>query len=813
MTLSQLAQRLLLAILALGAAHHAGAQGYTHGGVTGAYFANSTLSGPPSFTRNDVRIRFAWNGSAPGGSTTPAFAAVPASGFSARWTGTIVAPSSGLFTFSAITSGPARLWLTPVGGAKTQVFRYAGSGLATTRGRFTLTAGQTYAVRFEFQDTASPAVAELDWAAPGMAPAPIEPAAPLGVNMTSNADWDGSRLFADAMKQSRGWCTPDSCASPVPSDAQGWPTADFLVIPVAGPPRLNGTYALRFQGLAQVDIMFGYGGFSVGATSYGAVLPSGAGYDPATNTTTATLTITPTEGINVFVNFTATQRAPGSATNTGVTGLQLMRPTAPGATKPYGFGQLFTGALETDVAPFTTIRYMGYLNTNGSTIAHWADRVLPSLPIQANFNGGALEYAVMLANETGKDLWINVPVSADDDYVQRLAQLLRYGSDGVNPYTSLQANPVFPPIDPNLDVYVEYSNEVWNFSFSQAETNLQLAEAEVANGASPLNFDGSTNIWYWGWRRVAERIAQISNIFRGVWGDAAMGQAIRPVLEWQVGNGQDTADQQLTLLSDYYDNADGLTHVATPHPPSYYLWGAGGGWYHSVNNPAAATIGAIYKSGLAPPTAVPVDSAWAHSFGLTEAGYEGGFEIGGDQPSTLQLAANLDSRAKGFELSGLDYFFAEGGGLGLVFNVAGASAYGLADPTIYDSSTPKLKAVAALTAGAPPAVALGNPVSGTVSLPTTAADIAHYLWGNWGTTVYVGAGTWLNWTVNVSQPGSYVISTNLGAASGQSISVDGIAIGNSGAAATLTAGLHGIHVRNLASSGSLALTTLTLSRQ
>jgi hypothetical protein len=791
-------------------ASEARAQGFTQGGVIGSYFANATLSGKPSFTRRDVRVSFDWQGAAPGGSSTPAFRAVPATGFSVRWQGTIVAPATGSFTFSATTSGPGRLWLTPAGGTATPVIAYAGATLATTTGRFPLKAGQTYAITFEYQDQASPAVAELDWAGPGFAKRAIEPAVPLGVNITSLADWDGSRMFADAMKQSRGWCTPGTCAQTIPSDAAGWPVQDFLVVPVAGPPELNGTYLLRFRGLAQVELMFGYGGFTVGSTSYIGTLPSGAGYDPATNTTTAEMTITPSTGINVFMNFTSTQRSPDKAVGTGITHLQLMRPTAPGSPTPYGPNQLFNTALEADLSGFTTIRYMTYFNTNGTTIAHWVDRILPSLPIQANANGGAIEYAVMLANETGKDLWINVPVSADDAYVRNLANLLRYGSDGVAPYTAAQANPVYPPAQPNLAIYLEYSNEVWNFSFTQAQTNLTLAEAEVKAG-SPLNYDGSTNIYYWGWRRVALRIAQISDIFRTVWGDAAMGPRIRPVLEWQVGNGQDTADQQLSFLSDYFGNADGIHHVATPHPPSHYLWGAGGGWYHSVNTPTAATIDGIYASGLAQPTGVPVDAAWAHAFGLVETGYEGGFEIGGDQPTSLQLAANLDPRAQGMTGSGLNDYFANGGGLGMIFIIAGASSYGLADPTVYDATTPKLAAVKALTAGAPPVVTLGNPVSGATTLPTTVADVAHDLWGTWGSTVYVGAGDWLNWTVNVSKSGPYKIGTNLGPVAGQAISVDGKPVGNVGAIVSLSPGLHGIHVRNLGTSGSLGLTTLTLT--
>ncbi len=795
----------------MGLCSGASAQGFTQGGISGAYFGNSTLSGAPSFTRNDTRVRFAWNGAAPGGSSSPAYAAVPASGFSVRWTGTVLAPSSGTFTFMTTTSGPARLWLTPSGGSQTEVIDYSGARTETRRGNFALTAGQAYGVVFEFQDEASPAVAELEWTGPGQKRAAIEPAVPIGVNLTSNADWDGTRIFADAMKQSRGWCTPYSCASPVPTDPQGWPVQDFTVIPVAGPTRLNGTYLIRFKGLAQSAIEFGYGNFSVAGTNYGGTLPSGIGYDAATNTTEALLTVTPSQSINIYLDFTSTQRNANAPVNSGLTHIQMMRPVRPGATQHYELRTLFNGALEAALSQFTTVRYMTYLNTNGTTIASWKDRVLPDEPIQAQPNGGSLEYMVELANETGKDLWVNVPVSADQDYIRKLAQLLRFGSDGRLPYTAPQSAPKYPPVQPNLNIYVEYSNEVWNFDFSQATTNLNLAEAEVQAGNSPLNYDGSTNIYYWGWRRVAEQDVVISKIFRGVWGDAAIGSQVRPVLEWQVGNGQDTADQQLGLLGDYYDNEDGLQHVKSPHPASYYLSGAGGGWYNTVSNPNAQTINEMYQSGLALPTGVQTDAEFAHTFGLPDVGYEGSFEIGGDMPTPLQLQANLNPQAADFEAQTLDYYLAQGGGLGMIFNVAGASSYGLADPTIYNVKTAKFAGVHAVTGGAPPPVSLGNALAGTTSLSTTQADIAHDLYGQFGPEVNVGPGCWLNWTLNVSAPGRYVVSTNVGVQTGQEIVVDGKAIGNSGASVSLGLGLHGVHVYNVGSGGSLALTTLTLT--
>ncbi len=50
----------------------------------------------------------------------------------------------------------------------------------------------------------------------------------------------------------------------------------------------------------------------------------------------------------------------------------------------------------------------------------------------------------MLANATNKDMWINIPAEATTQYVTNLADLIKYGSDGVNPYTSPQGEPRLP---------------------------------------------------------------------------------------------------------------------------------------------------------------------------------------------------------------------------------------------------------------------------------------------------------------------------------------------------------------------------------
>jgi hypothetical protein len=80
----------------------------------------------------------------------------------------------------------------------------------------------------------------------------------------------------------------------------------------------------------------------------------------------------------------------------------------------------------------------------------WSHRIRPNTASQIKSGGElgglnpiALEYQILFANETNKNLYVLVPAKANDDYITKMAQMIKYGSDGVNPYTSTQANPVY----------------------------------------------------------------------------------------------------------------------------------------------------------------------------------------------------------------------------------------------------------------------------------------------------------------------------------------------------------------------------------
>ena len=445
----------------------------------------------------------------------------------------------------------------------------------------------------------------------------------LGINLNWVNDWgDRQNTFVDVVKQSRGFISMD-LSHPVPLDANGWPTTDFVVYFITGGkdqlgqaltttyPSVMGTYTLSFNGTAVIGT-----GLCSGCQITNQV------YNAATNTTTA----------NITINNQFSQLAYGFInTNGGVKNLKLLRPGYPLGTK-----QVFTNEFLNAIAPFSTLRFMDFLNTNNSPVTTWAERSQASQPSQQLPGGVAWEYVIALANASGKDIWINIPEGVDltdtttNNYVTQLATLLK------------------ATLNPNIHVYVEYSNELWNYAFPQSFHNLNSAIAEVNSGAdSTLNYDASNNKWYWALRRVVHQTVRISQLFANVYGSDAINTIIRPVY--------------MNQFVAPYAAGDGLYYLEKNFgAPSKYLYAIGSAPY--VNAKGTETtmadiitnLNASLNSVLAKFVATPIYNgiytdlgkityqSLANFYGLKNVAYEGGaqnaggsalFEKAGNDPS------------------------------------------------------------------------------------------------------------------------------------------------------------------------------------
>jgi hypothetical protein len=156
---------------------------------------------------------------------------------------------------------------------------------------------------------------------------------------------------------------------------------------------------------------------------------------------------------------------------------------------------MFTTDFINKMQSFSTLRFMDLFNTNFSIFTgsvnpttNWSDRTWPVSGSRYQPQGMAYEDVIALANLTGKAIWINIPTLATDDYVCRLARLLHFGepsdksNSSCNP--SAAGSGTVTSLNANITVYVEHSNELWNYAFPGAEQIYCWANGVAASGHS-----------------------------------------------------------------------------------------------------------------------------------------------------------------------------------------------------------------------------------------------------------------------------------------------------------------------------------------
>lgn len=155
---------------------------------------------------------------------------------------------------------------------------------------------------------------------------------------------------------------------------------------------------------------------------------------------------------------------------------------------------------------FRGLRFMDFLVINNSSMVSPADRVKESYYSQSAI-AGSYEMAIRLCNAAARDCWLNIPHQANDAFVTEVATLVR------------------DRLDPKLKVYVEYSNEAWNYGFQQA--------AYMRDQGVALNLAGG-DVFQKGSRYYARRSVQIFGIFQQVLGTTGSQRLVR-VLAGQSG--------------------------------------------------------------------------------------------------------------------------------------------------------------------------------------------------------------------------------------------------------------------------------------
>jgi beta-glucosidase len=121
-------------------------------GLRGEYFANPRFEGAPALTRTDPRIDFRWTLDSPG-------PGIPLDWYSARWTGAIVAPPTGVRRIGLEGNDGYRLWLDDT----LVIDNWQKRSFSTHTAEVSLAPASRHAIKIEFFEPAGNARLRLVW--------------------------------------------------------------------------------------------------------------------------------------------------------------------------------------------------------------------------------------------------------------------------------------------------------------------------------------------------------------------------------------------------------------------------------------------------------------------------------------------------------------------------------------------------------------------------------------------------------------------------------------------------------------------------
>ncbi len=324
---------------------------------------------------------------------------------------------------------------------------------------------------------------------------------------------------------------------------------------------------------------------------------------------------------------------------------------------------------------------MDWMRTNNATVETWDQRPTPHMQTQGGNKGVALEYMILLANKLKASPWFCMPHEASHDYVENFAKMVK------------------EKLDPSLKVYVEYSNEVWNFQFEQSRY-----ASRVGQGMKLSDDPFEAALSYY-----AKRSEEIFQIWEDVFGSS--DRLVR-VVAAQSGN--PWTSEKILGFEKAHESADAL--AIAPY------FGGDLGKPETQNQVARISLGEIMnrcRTHMAKGhRKVRAHAALAKKYGLALIAYEGGQHLVGTggaennpELTALFLAANRDPEMKTLYLQDLQGWKKAGGGLYTAFSSMGRygkwGSWGLLQHENQDPATaPKYQAILEFMGKKP---ATGNP--------------------------------------------------------------------------------------------------------
>ena len=289
---------------------------------------------------------------------------------------------------------------------------------------------------------------------------------PIGYNLDFPGEWSRLRPFIDLMHNARPWAGVCAAADPhcdpyrhLILDAQGWPRSlqyrdnpslsyahvESVFSTVTGGPEVGKVFVATWEGTGQLEL---FGG------------------EPLSNDAAHRRITFKFQGGNTIVRILRTDPQQNGSY---VRNLRVFRADFESLLAR---GETFNPEMLAYLQPFGSLRFMDWMLTNDpeEREARWSERPRPEVfpwirqpldpaapcdtseqPACRRIGGYPVEVMVELANRLEADPHFNIPYRADDDWVSQFATYVR------------------DHLARNLRATVEYSNEVWNWGFPQAD--------------------------------------------------------------------------------------------------------------------------------------------------------------------------------------------------------------------------------------------------------------------------------------------------------------------------------------------------------
>ncbi len=497
----------------------------------------------------------------------------------------------------------------------------------------------------------------------------------LGTNLLGIADWSTQYPFLNYFKNSRTWITRGTTV---------WDTEERGVLRLDPRGWVKSLTGGRFTSVGTFIPNDGRGRrFVVLYEGAGTLEYTGLKKEDATSRPGREVVIAP-PGQPLYVGITKTDP---QGTGNYLRNLRII----PEAEEKIAQLQAFNPDFLKSLKGYSVLRFMDWMNTNGSQQTDWTNRPQPG-DMSYVERGVPVEVMVDLANQTGISPWFNMPHQATDDYVRGFA-------------TYVKAH-----LNPKLKVYVEYSNEVWNSQFSQAGYAQEQGKRAFAT-VQGSDFDKQL-LWF------GQRTGQVLKIWDQVYGSDRAH--VIGVLAVQAANTYTSSKSLEPLLQKGMTlqgwGVDALaiapyfgSYLGTPEQVSTLE-----SWTREPDRGLTKLFQELTQGGLVRqgPSGGALQEAvtWmqdyaqlARSQGLLLLAYEGGQHLVGvggvenNQPITdLLIAANRDLRMGELYKAYLQQWKQQGGGLFAHFTDVGSpSKWGSwgARESLYQASSPKSQAL------------------------------------------------------------------------------------------------------------------------